>query len=117
MVNEKIKTFNIKLLNFYQKFLTVFSYGSCKYIPTCSEYAKWQFENNNILLAFYYSLGRILKCNQFFEGGFDYPHIKKDFKTIYKKNFLKLQDIKYWYIPTKNNDYIIIKNWDFKNGN
>jgi putative membrane protein insertion efficiency factor len=100
------------ILKFYQKFLTIFSFGSCRYYPTCSEYAKWQFENNGILLAFYHSFTRILKCNQLFDGGFDYPHLKYNFNNI---KFKKI-DVKYWYIPTKNNNYIIIKNWEFKNG-
>jgi putative membrane protein insertion efficiency factor len=108
-----IKTILLLVLKFYQKFLTIFSFGSCRYYPTCSEYSKWQFENNSILLAFYYSFTRILKCNQLFDGGFDYPHIKK-----LNLNNIKFEmiNVKYWYIPTKNNDYIIIKNWKFKNG-
>ena len=103
------------MLKFYQKFLTLFSLGSCRYHPTCSEYAKWQFENNNILLAFYHSFIRILRCNQLFDGGFDYPKIKNKhkFKNI---NFNKI-DVKYWYVPIEKNNYLIIKNWEFKNGN
>jgi len=112
-----IKRLLLSILKFYQNFLSIFSYGSCRYQPTCSEYAKWQFENNNLLLASYQSLVRILKCNQLFAGGFDYPKVKCDFAYIKKYKFCKLQNIKYWYIPIKNNNYIIIKNWEFKNGN
>ncbi len=111
-----IKRVLLLVLGFYQKFLTLFSFGSCRYHPTCSEYAKWQFETNNILLAFYYSFTRILKCNQLFDGGFDYPTVKHSFKNIKKYEFIKLSDIKYWYIPIQNNNYKIIKNWEFKNG-
>jgi putative membrane protein insertion efficiency factor len=112
-----MKKLLLLLLSFYQKFLTLFSLGSCRYHPTCSEYAKWQFENNNILLAFYYSFIRILRCNQLFDGGFDYPHIKRNLNIIDNK-FYKIENIKYWYIPKeKKNNYIIIKNWEFKNGN
>jgi len=108
----KIKFIPLLILKFYQKFLTLLSFGSCRYHPTCSEYAKWQFENNNILKASYYSFIRILKCNQFFAGGFDYPKIKVQFNKILFKKI----NVKYWYIPTTKNDYIIIKNWEFKNG-
>ncbi|VAY88463.1 Protein YidD [hydrothermal vent metagenome] len=100
------------IIAFYQKFLTLFSFGSCRYHPTCSEYAKWEFENNNILKAFCNSLLRVLKCNQLFAGGFDYPKIRKKINNI---NFKKI-DVKYWYIPISKNKYIIIKNWKFKNG-
>lgn len=120
MVYEKIKSIPLIVLNFYQKYISIFSYGSCRYYPTCSEYAKWQFEKNNIFLAFFYSVLRILRCNQLFEGGFDYPIVKidkKKFKISYtfKDNFCKLIKIKYWYIPIKDNKYIIIKNQEFTN--
>jgi putative membrane protein insertion efficiency factor len=108
-----IKKLSLMLLSFYQKYITILSYGSCRYHPTCSQYARWQFETNNIIFAFYYSFIRVLKCNQLFEGGFDYPIVKQNFNKI---EFKKI-DVKYWYIPTtKNNNYIIIKNWRFKNG-
>ena len=99
------------LLKFYQKILTLFSFGSCRYHPTCSEYAKWQFENNSLLHASYYSFIRILKCNQLFDGGFDYPTVNYKFNNILFKKI----NVKYWYIPTQNNNYIIIKNWKFNN--
>ncbi|MCK5111131.1 MAG: membrane protein insertion efficiency factor YidD [Arcobacteraceae bacterium] len=107
-----IKKLLLLILQFYQKFLSILSLGSCRYHPTCSEYAKWQFENNNILFAFYHSFIRILRCNQLFEGGFDYPEVKHNFTNIVFKKI----NVKYWYIPTKKNNYIIIKNWEFKNG-
>jgi len=112
MDNEKIKFIPLLILKFYQKFLTLFSFGSCRYHPTCSEYAKWQLENNNILLAFYHSFTRILKCNQLFDGGFDYPIVKMRFKKIEYKKI----NVKYWYIPIEKNRYKILKNWEFKNG-
>jgi len=65
-------------LNIYQKFFTLIGYGSCRYYPTCSEYAKWQFEANSFLKALYYSIKRILSCNQLFDGGIDYPIVKKN---------------------------------------
>ncbi|MFA7500284.1 MAG: membrane protein insertion efficiency factor YidD, partial [Sulfurimonas sp.] len=34
------KKFLLKLLWLYQKFFTLLGYGSCRYYPTCSEYAK-----------------------------------------------------------------------------
>jgi putative membrane protein insertion efficiency factor len=105
---------SLRLISFYQKFLTIFSYGSCRYYPTCSEYAKWQIENNNFILALYKSLIRLLKCNQLFVGGIDYPIIYKDFSKL-KPTFKKI-NIKYWYIPKDNNRYYLIKNrkWDYE---
>ena len=99
---------SILLLKFYQKYLTIFSYGSCRYIPTCSQYAMIQFEYNNIFRAFYNSTLRILRCNQLFEGGFDYPLIKY---SPNKCNFKKIR-VKYWLIPISNGKYKVIKNWN-----
>ena len=59
--------------------------ASCRYYPSCSEYAKWQFEFNAPQKAFAATSLRILRCNQFFKGGIDYPLV--DFKppkpTVY----------------------------------
>jgi len=101
-----IKRFFLLLLKIYQKFFTLIGYGSCRFYPTCSEYAKWQVENNNIFKAIYFSIIRILRCNQFFAGGIDYPIIKKSMKATNRK--IK---VKYWYIPRGKNRFIIIKNF------
>ncbi len=103
------------LLAVYQKIFTLFSYGSCRYYPTCSEYAKWQIEKNHLLKALLFSFLRILRCNQFFEGGIDYPVVKKDFKKsfIIRHKNIKNQKflIKYWFVPKKGNEYYLIKSF------
>jgi putative membrane protein insertion efficiency factor len=43
----------------------------CRYVPTCSQYCVECIEKLPIYLALWYSLLRILKCNQFFPGGYD----------------------------------------------
>ena len=63
-----IRKFLLGLLNVYQKFFTLIGYGSCRYYPSCSEYAKWQFEKNSIWKAFFFTFVRILRCNQLFKG-------------------------------------------------
>ena len=102
------------ILSFYQRFLTViFGYGSCRYYPTCSEYAKWQVENNNLLKALFFSILRVLKCNQLFRGGIEYPMIRRDFKfpILKPKNNMDIE-IKYWFVSKKDNIFYVIK--DFK---
>lgn len=44
---------------------------TCRYMPTCSSYAKEAFETRNIVAAFLLSLWRILRCNPFSKGGYD----------------------------------------------
>ncbi len=102
------------IIQFYRKYLSVFSYGSCRYYPTCSDYAIWQLENNTFFKAIYFTITRILKCNQLFEGGFDYPIIK--FAKHNNINYKKIK-IKYWYIPVNNNRYLIVKNREWNNNN
>lgn len=49
---------------------------------------------------------RILKCNQLFDGGFDYPIIK--LKKNQNINYNKIK-IVYWYVPLKNGKYLVVK--------
>jgi len=99
------------LIRFYQKYLTIISFGSCRYYPTCSQYALWQLDNNTFFKAIYFTITRILKCNQLFAGGFDYPVIKLN--KLQNINFEKIE-IKYWYIPLENNKYFVVKNRKWK---
>jgi putative membrane protein insertion efficiency factor len=100
------------LLAFYQKFLTLLGFGSCRYYPTCSEYAKWQFEKNALHKAFFYSLLRILRCNQLFPGGIDYPVVKKSLKKrgvcSHNTNTNKII-VQFWLVPKEENHYYLIK--------
>jgi len=99
-------------IRFYQRYLSVISFGSCRYYPTCSQYGLWQLDNNGFFKAFYFTMFRILKCNQLFDGGFDYPVIKsfKKFKNI---KYKKIKVI-YWYVPLKNGKYLVVKNREWK---
>jgi len=106
-----LKQFLLKLLWLYQKFFTVLGFGSCRYYPSCSEYARLNFQNNSISSAFYHSFTRILRCNQFFEGGIDYPELDK---LCQKPAKLDVDSIKYWLVPSKKNRYYIIKNFSYK---
>ena len=64
----------------------------------------WQLDNNTFFKAIYFTIARILKCNQLFDGGFDYPIIK--LRANQNINFSKIK-IKYWYIPVKNGKYLV----------
>ncbi len=112
---QMIRKALLRLLSIYQKFFTLIGYGSCRYYPTCSEYAKWQFEENPLYIAFYKSALRILSCNQLFPGGIDYPQ-KHCFceKPVNKAEDLTINKIKFWLVPTENKKISIIKNFRFK---
>jgi putative membrane protein insertion efficiency factor len=95
-----------KTINFYQKYISPLTGSNCRFYPTCSEYAKWVFDNQNILLATYKTTARILRCNQLFDGGIDYPKIKFKPKNIM---YGKKIDIKYYIIPYKKDIYYLVK--------
>ncbi|MGM0518674.1 MAG: membrane protein insertion efficiency factor YidD [Campylobacterota bacterium] len=109
-----MKFFFKYLIKFYQRYLSIISFGSCRYYPTCSQYALWQFDNNTFFKAIYFTITRILKCNQLFDGGFDYPIVKLN--KIQRVDYKKIKII-YWLIPTSNGRYIVVKNREWKNYN
>ena len=109
-----MKTIFKYLIRFYQRYLTILAFGSCRYYPTCSHYAIWQLDNNTFFKAIYFTITRILKCNQLFDGGFDYPIIR--LRANQNINFEKIK-IKYWYIPLKNGKYLVVKNREWKEKN
>jgi len=106
-----IRKFLLKLLWLYQKFFTLIGFGSCRYYPSCSEFARLNFENNSLLSAFYHSSTRILRCNQLFDGGIEYPLLDK---LSCKPKKLGIESIKYWLVPNKKNRHYIIKNFSYK---
>jgi len=95
-----------KTINIYQKYISPLSGSNCRFYPTCSEYAKWIFENDNLIFATLKTATRILRCNQLFDGGIDYPKIKfKPNKLFYGKKI----EIKYFIIPYKKDIYYLVK--------
>ncbi|EOI0235019.1 membrane protein insertion efficiency factor YidD [Campylobacter jejuni] len=102
----------LKILRFYQKFLSPLKPAACRYYPSCSEYALWQFQKKNFFLAFFSTFFRILRCNPFFKGGFDYPRVSKNFYLInlcFKPIFLAEKQLCFLYIPYKNKSFYLIK--------
>jgi putative membrane protein insertion efficiency factor len=94
-------------LRFYQRYITLLGFGSCRYYPTCSEYAKWQIQTNpNIFHAIISSIVRILRCNQLFVGGIDYPKIScKHLHPVYKND--TTPTISFWFVPDQKGCSVI----------
>ncbi|WP_456488041.1 membrane protein insertion efficiency factor YidD [Caminibacter pacificus] len=101
-----LKKLSIKSVEFYRYFISPLFGQKCRYYPTCSEYALWEYKNDNFFSATVKTILRILRCNQLFRGGIDYPVITKRIKPVYGKK----EKIDFWYIPAKKkNKYIVIK--------
>jgi putative membrane protein insertion efficiency factor len=61
----------IKLIKVYQKLLSPMFPPSCRFYPTCSEYAVESILKYGTLKGGAKALWRILRCNPFNKGGFD----------------------------------------------
>jgi putative membrane protein insertion efficiency factor len=61
----------IKLIKVYQKILSPMFPPSCRFYPTCSEYAVESISKYGTLKGGAKALWRILRCNPFNKGGFD----------------------------------------------
>ncbi len=106
-----IKKFFIRILNFYQRYISLLSFGSCRYYPTCSEYAKWQILHDNVWHGLLAIVLRILRCNKFFVGGIDYPIVKKRFDGLsyVYKNKKYDSNVIFWFVPCKEGHFFVVK--------
>ncbi|WP_104697690.1 MULTISPECIES: membrane protein insertion efficiency factor YidD [unclassified Helicobacter] len=102
-----MKKISVYLIFFYQKLISPVFMPSCRYYPTCSNYALWCFSTQGFFSASWSVFKRILRCNQLFKGGIDYPIIK----TRFKINHYKPCRIKFWFVPIARNSkkFYIIK--------
>ncbi|OYD15249.1 membrane protein insertion efficiency factor YidD [candidate division WOR-3 bacterium JGI_Cruoil_03_44_89] len=66
-----MKTFFIILLNIYQKIVSPLFPPSCRFYPTCSDYAKEAISKYGVIRGLRLGLWRVLRCNPFCRGGYD----------------------------------------------
>ena len=59
----KLKTYLIKLINFYQKNISVFKKPSCVFYPTCSTYTKQAVKKYGFFKGSFLGFLRILRCH------------------------------------------------------
>ncbi len=59
----KLKIYSTKLINFYQKNISIFLRPSCVFYPTCSEYTRQAIEKYGLLKGCYLGFLRILRCH------------------------------------------------------
>ena len=61
----------IKLIRFYQKFISPLLGQNCRFYPTCSQYAIEALSNHGALKGSSLAIKRILKCNPWGGYGID----------------------------------------------
>ena len=58
---------------FYQRFITPYTPASCRFTPTCSEYARQALLKHGVIKGTMLTVWRILRCNPW--GGFGYDPV------------------------------------------
>ena len=66
-----MKRFLIALVRGYKKYISPLLPLSCRFTPTCSEYAVEALSKHGALKGSLLAIWRILRCNPFCKGGYD----------------------------------------------
>jgi hypothetical protein len=66
-----MKTMVILLIKFYRVFISPFKPPTCRFVPTCSEYAVLAIEKYGVIHGLKLAIRRILRCHPFHPGGYD----------------------------------------------
>ncbi|WP_235068873.1 membrane protein insertion efficiency factor YidD [Turicibacter sp. TJ11] len=82
-----MKHLMIKLIRFYQTYISPLSTPSCRYIPTCSHYAIEAIETHGALKGGFLAFKRLLRCNPW--GGMGYDPVPQTCKHHHHKNSKK----------------------------
>jgi len=65
------KTIALQLLRGYKFAISPWFGASCRYRPTCSEYAMQGIEVHGVLRGSWMTIGRLLRCHPFAAAGYD----------------------------------------------
>lgn len=65
------KKFLLASIRFYRREISPYTPPSCRFTPTCSEYAMQAVEKYGALKGGYLAIRRILRCHPFHPGGYD----------------------------------------------
>lgn len=78
MMKKYLSLFLILLVKFYQKVLSPFCPGVCRYKPTCSQYMIEAIKIHGAFKGLYLGMKRILRCHPWGGSGYDPVPSKKD---------------------------------------
>jgi putative membrane protein insertion efficiency factor len=66
-----MKRILLLLVKVYQKIISPLKGPTCRFYPTCSQYAYLAIEKYGTVKGSYLAVKRILKCHPFNPGGYD----------------------------------------------
>ncbi len=71
-MNKGAKQFLLLLIKFYRNYISPLKpYPTCRFYPTCSQYAYEAIMKYGALKGSFLAVKRILKCHPFHPGGYD----------------------------------------------
>jgi uncharacterized protein len=59
------------LIAVYQRIISPAFPSSCRFVPTCSQYAKEAIMKHGFMKGSYLGVRRLLRCHPFHPGGYD----------------------------------------------
>lgn len=80
----------IKLIRLYQRYISPLTPPTCRFQPTCSNYAVEAISEYGVIKGTWLGTKRILKCHPFHPGGYDLFHLKKIHNIYLKAYALKI---------------------------
>lgn len=67
-----MKRIIIALIVFYKNYISPMKGApTCRFVPTCSEYARQAVEKYGAVKGTYLAVRRLMKCHPFHKGGYD----------------------------------------------
>lgn len=66
-----MKQIALLIIKMYRLFISPLKPPTCRFVPTCSEYALQAIEKYGILRGGSMAIRRILRCHPFHPGGYD----------------------------------------------
>lgn len=70
-ITESVLQFLDQALVWYKRYLSPLLPQSCRFEPTCSEYAREALRKYGLWKGLLLSLWRVLRCNPYSRGGYD----------------------------------------------
>ena len=68
-----VRTLVLWMLGGYKRWVSPLLPPSCRFVPTCSEYARLAVIKHGVALGLLRAGGRLLRCQPFHPGGIDLP--------------------------------------------
>ncbi len=66
-----MKRILLSIIWFYKKAISPYTIPSCRFSPSCSDYAAEAITKHGALKGFGLAVWRVMRCNPFSKGGYD----------------------------------------------